>query len=96
MFGVIGFRADFARQLELPPAHGEGEVELLYWVGCASAYNERARDITRAVASLLKRVGIKYAVLAADEKCCGEPARRLGDEGLFQMLACSNIETFKK
>jgi len=89
-------RSDFARQLGLPLAQRGGETELLYWVGCASAYDERARNITRAVASLLKKADIKYAVLGAEEKCCGDPARRLGDEGLFQMLARSNIETFKK
>ena len=73
-----------------------GEVEVLYWVGCTSAYDPRAQDISRAVLSLLDKANINYAILGTEERCCGDPARRMGEEGLFQKVACSNIEDLKK
>jgi len=73
-----------------------GEVEVLYWVGCTSAYDPRAQDISRAVLSLLDKANINYAILGTEERCCGDPARRMGEEGLFQKIACSNIEDLKK
>ena len=80
----------------MPLAKEAGEVDFLYWIGCASVYDERARSITRAVSSLLNKAGVKYAVLGAEEKCCGDPARRMGEEGLFQLRAEANIEILKK
>ncbi len=73
-----------------------GEVEVLYWVGCTSAYDPRAQDISRAVLSLLDKANINYAILGTEERCCGDPARRMGEEGLFQKIAYSNIEDLKK
>ena len=73
-----------------------GEVEVLYWVGCTSAYDPRAQDISRAVLSLLDKANISYAILGTEERCCGDPARRMGEEGLFQKIAYSNIEDLKK
>jgi len=72
------------------------EVEVLYWVGCAGAFDERAQRVARAVASLLSRAGVKFAVLGPEERCTGDPARRLGEEGLFQQLARDNIATLDK
>lgn len=69
------------------------EVDYLFWVGCAGAYEDRAKRTTRAVAELLHEAGVTYAVLGDAEACTGDPARRSGNEVLFQMLAAQNIET---
>ena len=68
-------------------------VEYLYWVGCAAALEDRARKTARAVAGLLHRAGVRFAVLGARESCSGDPARRLGNEYLYQLQAQQNIET---
>jgi Fe-S oxidoreductase len=71
-------------------------VEYLFWVGCAGAYEERARKTTKAVAELLYMAGVEFAVLGARETCTGDPARRAGNEFLYQILSRENIETFKE
>ena len=71
-------------------ASGE-EPEILFWVGCAGSFDERAQKITKAVAKILQAAGIKYAVLGTEESCTGDPAKRAGNEFLFQMLAMQNI-----
>lgn len=68
------------------------EVEYLFWVGCAGAYEDRAKRTTRAVAELLHIAGVSFAVLGDGESCTGDPARRAGNEFLFQMLAQANVE----
>ena len=72
------------------------DVEYLFWVGCAGAYEERAKKTTKAVAELLYMSGVKFAVLGARETCTGDPARRAGNEFLFQILSRENIETFNE
>lgn len=72
-------------------AAGE-EPEILFWVGCAGSYDERAQRITRDICKILHHVGIKYAVLGTEESCTGDPAKRAGNEFLFQMQAMANIE----
>lgn len=72
-------------------AMGE-EPEILFWVGCAGSYDERAQKITRDICKILYHVGIKYAVLGTEESCTGDPAKRAGNEFLFQMQAMTNIE----
>lgn len=72
------------------------EVEYLFWVGCAGAYDERARKTTKAVAELLYMAGVEFAVLGKKETCTGDPARRAGNEFLYQIMAAENIETFKE
>jgi Fe-S oxidoreductase len=69
-----------------PPAY-------LFWVGCAGAFDERARQTTRSIARLLDAAGVDFAILGARERCTGDPARRMGHEYLFQMLAERNVET---
>jgi len=69
------------------------DVEYLYWVGCAAALEDRARRTARAVAGLLHRAGVRFAVLGPRESCSGDPARRLGNEYLYQLQAQQNIET---
>jgi Fe-S oxidoreductase len=71
------------------------EVEWLFWVGCAGAYEDRAKKTTRAVAELLDIAGVSFGVLGNGETCTGDPARRAGNEFVFQGLAQQNVETFK-
>ncbi|MDA8043786.1 MAG: (Fe-S)-binding protein [Actinomycetota bacterium] len=71
------------------------DVEYLFWVGCAGALDERARRTTQAIARLLKQAGVSFAVLGPKESCTGDPARRLGNEYLFQTQAQQNIETLQ-
>ncbi len=68
------------------------DYEYLFWVGCAGAYEDRAKKTTKAVAELLATAGVKFMVLGADETCTGDSARRAGNEFLFQQLAMQNIE----
>ena len=67
--------------------------EILFWVGCAGSFDQRAQMITRAFATILEKVGIKFAILGNEEMCNGDPARRAGNEFLFQMMAYQNIQT---
>lgn len=67
--------------------------DILFWVGCAGSYDQRAQKITRAFALILEKVDIPFAILGPEEKCTGDPARRAGNELLFQMMAHQNIET---
>lgn len=66
--------------------------EILFWVGCSGSFDQRAQKITRAFAEILEKVGIRYAVLGKEELCTGDPARRAGNEFLFQMMAYQNIQ----
>lgn len=66
--------------------------EILFWVGCAGSFDQRAQKITKAFATILDKVGIKFAILGKEEACTGDPARRAGNEFLFQMMAYSNIQ----
>ncbi len=72
------------------------EVEWLFWVGCAGAYEDRAKKTTQAVAELLDMAGVTFAVLGDGETCTGDPARRAGNEIVFQQLAMQNAEVFKE
>jgi Fe-S oxidoreductase len=69
------------------------DVEYLYWVGCAGALEDRSKKATRAFAELLHTAGVDFAILGAGETCTGDPARRLGNEFLYQMQAMQNVET---
>jgi len=71
----------------------EGKApEILFWVGCAGSFDERAQKITRDICKILHHVGMSYAVLGTEESCTGDPAKRAGNEFLFQMQAMANIE----
>jgi heterodisulfide reductase subunit D len=72
-------------------ANGE-TPDVLFWVGCAGSFDQRAQKITKAFATILHKVGIKYAILGKEEACTGDPARRAGNEFLFQMMAYQNIQ----
>ncbi len=66
--------------------------EILFWVGCAGSFDQRAQKITKAFATILDKVGTKYAILGKEEMCTGDPARRAGNEFMFQMMAYQNIQ----
>ncbi len=66
--------------------------EVLFWVGCAGSFDQRAQKITKAFAAILDKVGIRYAILGKEEMCTGDPARRAGNEFLYQMMAYQNIQ----
>ena len=71
----------------------DGETpEILFWVGCAGSFDERAQKITKDIAKILHHVGLKFAILGTEESCTGDPAKRAGNEFLFQMQAMANIE----
>ena len=73
-------------------ANQNNKPEYLYWVGCAGAYDERYKKVTRAFAKVLIHLGVDFAVLGKEESCTGDPAKRAGNEMLFQMQALQNIE----
>lgn len=95
-------RLDWAKGLdfEVPVVGADVEsaadVEYLFWVGCAGAYEDRAKRTTRAVAELLHAAGVTFAVLGDGETCTGDPARRAGNELLYQMLAGQNVEVLNE
>jgi Fe-S oxidoreductase len=93
-------RAEWITELdfEVPVAEGklDPDVEYLFWVGCAGALEDRARKTTKAIATLLHQAGVKFAVLGPAETCTGDPARRIGNEFVYQMLAQQNIETLNE
>ena len=66
--------------------------EVLFWVGCSGSFDQRAQKITRAFATILSKVGIRYAILGKEEMCTGDPVRRAGNEFMFQMMAYQNIQ----
>ena len=72
-------------------AKGENP-DILFWVGCAGSYDQRAQKITKAFATILHKIGIRYAILGKEELCTGDPARRAGNEFMFQMMAYQNIQ----
>ena len=90
-------RTDWTRGLDgiRVLAEGEAAPEYLYWVGCAGAFDDRARATARSVAQLLDRAGLDFAILGPRELCTGDPARRMGHEYLFQMLAEQNVATLQ-
>ncbi|MEY2478658.1 MAG: hypothetical protein QOG87_3973 [Actinomycetota bacterium] len=92
-----GERADWAKAIpeEVPIVDGSSafEHEYLYWVGCAGSFDDKNKKVTVATAKLLHRAGIDFAILGPSEKCTGDPARRSGNEYIFQMLATQNVET---
>jgi Fe-S oxidoreductase len=69
------------------------EAQVLYWVGCAASYDDRAKKIARATAKLMKQAGVDFAILGQEENCTGDPARRAGNEFLFAMVAEGNVAT---
>ncbi len=90
-------RADWAKGLDVKIMKDmEGEVEVLYWVGCAGAYDKRYEKVSRSMVKLLNAAGVPFAILGTEEKCTGDAARRAGNEYLAQMLMNENVETLNR
>ncbi|NOZ03205.1 MAG: (Fe-S)-binding protein [FCB group bacterium] len=83
-------------EIELPLFSDKRKAQVLYWVGCAGAYDPRNQQVARAMVKIFERAGVDFAVLGNEERCTGDSARRLGDEYLFETLALQNIETLNK
>ena len=90
----LGFatRGDWAKGLPVKTLAEDSQVEYLYYVGCAGSFDERAKKISSALVTLLNEAGVSFGILGAEEKCCGETARRLGNEYLFQSMATELVE----
>lgn len=88
-------RMGWASGLNVPVAEEGQPVELLYWVGCAGSFDPDGRSVSRSMIKILNHLGISYRVLGRRERCTGDPARRMGEEGLFQELARHNVTTLK-
>ncbi len=95
----IGFsqRADWAKDLEVKEMADEpGEIDVLYWVGCAGSFDERNKKVSMALVKIMRAAGLKFAILGKEEGCSGDPARRIGNEFLYQVLAQQNVETMNR
>jgi Fe-S oxidoreductase len=96
----LGFdaRVEWAKELEVPilsELQGE-EIDYLFYVGCIRSYDDRNKRVAMSMARILRHLGVKFAILGTEEGCCGDPARRVGNEYLYQILAQTNIETFNR
>jgi len=89
-------RADWARDLGVPTLAERPQAEYLYFVGCAASYDDANRRVARAVAGLLRQAGIDFAILGNEETCNGDPARRIGNEYLYQQQARASIDTLNR
>ncbi|MGE0130874.1 MAG: heterodisulfide reductase-related iron-sulfur binding cluster [Blastocatellales bacterium] len=91
--GTQSSRVDWAEGLNVKTIAEARDAEVLLWVGCGGALIERSQKVVRATAQLLEKAGVKFAILGREEKCTGDPARRIGNEFLFEMMAKENVET---
>jgi Fe-S oxidoreductase len=89
-------RTDWTNGLRVKVLSENSRADLLFWVGCAGAFYDRNRNITIGMARILELAGVDFAILGLEETCCGDPARRIGDEYLFQTIAKQNIETLRR
>ncbi len=86
-------RADWAEGLDIKTVAEDPELDVLFWVGCAGSYDERAKKTSRAFAELMQIAGVNFRILGTEEQCSGDPARRIGNEYLADMLIKTNVET---
>ena len=89
-------RTKWSRGLDLRSLEAGDTAEYLFFVGCAGAFDSRNKKVATSVVKALRAAGVDFAILGAEEKCCGETARRLGNEFLFEQLAKQNLELFEK
>jgi len=89
-----GERMNWAKELDIPTFSREANLEVLYYVGCTPSYDERVQSVAKAIVQLLKKAQVSFGILE-DERCCGCPADRIGEEVLFQELSEANLEQFK-
>ncbi len=86
-------RAEWAAGLNVPTLAEDPDVEVLYWVGCMGSFDARNRKVATAFAKVMQAAGVRFGILGPEESCTGDPARRIGNEYLYSMLAQQNIET---
>jgi Fe-S oxidoreductase len=89
-------RADWASGMDIPLMADRPEADVLFWVGCAGSFDSRYRKVSQAVALLLRRAGVRFAILGTEEKCTGDSARRIGNEYLAQQLIKDNVATLNR
>lgn len=94
-YGAAEERMKWAMGLDVPIIKPGEKVDILYWVGCVSAFDQRKQKIAKALVTIMKKSGLSFAVAGNAENCIGDPARRLGEENLFQTLAKQNLELFR-
>ncbi len=94
--GTTASRTDWAKGLKTRPAAENKGFDVLYWVGCTAALDERNMKVSSAFGRIMEAAGVKFGYLGVEESCCGEPARRFGNEYLFQMQAMKNMEAMAK
>ena len=89
-------RGDWVEDLDVPLMEDNSDVEYLFYVGCAGAFDERIKNVARSMVKILQAANVSFAILGSEEKCCGDSARRLGHEYLFKSLIDENIETMNE
>ncbi len=94
--GTTATRTDWTEGLEIKMLSDDSNIDILYWVGCTAALEERNMKVSAATAKILQAAGINFGILGIEESCCGDPARRMGDEYQFQTLCQKNIEILKR
>ena len=90
--GAVATRTDWTESLEIKVLQEDRNIDVLYWVGCTAALDERNMKVSAATAKILKAAGVNFGILGAEESCCGDPARRMGNEYLFQTICEKNVE----
>jgi Fe-S oxidoreductase len=93
--GITLAREDWTEGLDIKILAENSEVDILYWVGCTEALDYRCMKIAQAMGRVMKRAGINFGILGTEESCCGDPARRMGNEYLFQLQAQKNIKALQ-
>jgi len=88
-------RGKWAAGLDIPTIDEAPDAEVLYWVGCFGSYDDRSKKVAQSFSRLMQRAGVTFAILGKDETCTGDPARRAGNEYLYQIMAQENVETLK-
>ncbi|RJP34110.1 MAG: (Fe-S)-binding protein, partial [Phycisphaerales bacterium] len=89
-------RANWCADLDIRTMAENPDADVLFWVGCAGSFDDRAKKVSRAFAQLMKQAGVDFAILGLEEQCTGDPARRAGNEFLFQTFAQANVETLNR
>jgi Fe-S oxidoreductase len=90
--GTVYARTDWAEEMDIKIVGEDDDIDILFWVGCTGALEDRCFKATQAIAAMLKASGVNFGILGEEEMCCGDPARRLGGEHLYQMLVAGNIQ----
>ena len=90
-----GLRADWAKGLEVKTIAENADIDVLFWVGCAGSFDDRNKKVATSLVKILKAAGIKFSILGTEEGCCGDSARRIGNEYLYQTLVQTNVEVLK-